>query len=64
LPAAGPYAFDYAGAVGVNSRWVAAKGGIYYSADFGVTWEDRGSNSLLFLSGGLMNFDIVKVLEY
>jgi hypothetical protein len=62
LPVGGDYAYDFAGGVGVESRWVAAKGIIRYSPDFGDTWENKEGN--LSLVAPIPALDIIKVVEY
>ena len=42
----GSYCFEYAGGEGTKSRWVAARGAIYYSANFGNSWVDKTGNLL------------------
>ena len=40
----GKYYFAYAGGDALDSRWIAARGTVYYSNDFGESWEDRSGN--------------------
>lgn len=61
LPFGGVYAYDYAGGVGVESRWVAARGIIRYSPDFGETWENKEGN--IFGIAPTPAISIVKVVE-
>lgn len=44
----GTYVFAYAGGSDVDSRWIAARGTVQYSNDWGESWENRSGN-LLFL---------------
>lgn len=44
LPPGGAYAFAYAGGEGVLSKWIAAKGVIRYSPNFGNTWVNKEGN--------------------
>lgn len=55
----GEYCFAYAGGSGVDSRWIAGRGTIKYSANFGDNWEDRTGN-LQFLIP--VNMNIVKII--
>lgn len=59
------YVFQYAGGAGVTSRWIAAAGGslIRYTPDFGVTWENKESSSLLQVAFGA-TIDMIRVVEY
>ena len=56
------YRFAYAGGAGVESRWIAAFSYVWYSSDFGDTWEDRQGN--LPLINPLYAIDLVWVIEY
>jgi hypothetical protein len=40
----GMYCWAYAGGVGSRSRWIAARGMVRYSADFGLSWVGREGN--------------------
>jgi len=64
LPVLGIWAFGYAGGSGSTSRWVAVSSGgyIYYSDDFGATWDDKRGNVLQLDT--IAHFNIVKVLEF
>lgn len=62
LPFGGVYAYDYAGGVGVESRWVAARGIVRYSPDFGDTWENKEGN--LSSVAPIPGISIIKVVEY
>lgn len=63
LPFAGHYAYDYAGGVGLESRWVAAigTGTPMYSDDFGDSWDNKSGNIVNIAP--TPNLDIVKVVE-
>jgi hypothetical protein len=53
LPAGGAYCFAYAGGVGGSSRWIAARGVVRYSPDFGNTWQNKESNLLYLIPVGM-----------
>lgn len=61
LPVGGKYAYDWAGGAGVASRWVAARGIVRYSPDYGETWEEKGGNILGIAP--LPVIDLVKVVQ-
>lgn len=44
LPPGGEYAFAYAGGDGTGSRWIAARGVVRFSPDFGNTWINKEGN--------------------
>lgn len=44
LPFGGQYCFGYAGGSGTASRWIAARGVVRYSPDFGTTWQNKEGN--------------------
>jgi hypothetical protein len=60
LPFGGKYAYAYAGGLGLESRWVAAKGIIRYSPDFGENWDEKAGD----INGvaPILSLNIVKVL--
>jgi hypothetical protein len=62
LPFGGSYAYDYAGGAGAESRWVAARGIVRYSPDFGDTWINKEGNLLTIAP--IPSFNIIKVVEY
>jgi len=62
LPFGGIYAYDYAGGAGAESRWVAARGIVRYSPDFGETWINKEGNLLTIAP--IPSFNIIKVVEY
>ncbi len=62
LPFGGDYAYDYAGGAGAESRWVAARGIVRYSPDFGTTWENKEGN--LTSVSPIPSLDLIKVVEY
>ena len=45
LPPGGAYVFAYCGGVGLSSQWIAARGVIRYSPDFGTTWINKEGNA-------------------
>lgn len=59
LPFGGMYCFAYAGGAGVASRWIAARGVVRYSPDFGNTWQNKEGNIASLIPIDMM---IVKVL--
>jgi len=44
LPPGGAYCFAHAGGSSASSRWIAARGVIRYSNDFGNTWQNKEGN--------------------
>lgn len=59
LPPGGAYCFAYAGGTGVTSRWIAARGVVRYSPDFGATWQNKEGNINQLIPAGLT---IVKII--
>lgn len=60
LPPGGEYRFAYAGELGIASRWVAAKGVVRYSKDWGNTWLNKEGNLLTLLP--IPNINLVYVV--
>ena len=60
LPPGGAYRFAWAGGQGVTSRWVAAKGIVRYSKDWGHTWLNKEGNLLTLLP--IPNISLVYVV--
>jgi hypothetical protein len=56
------YAYDYAGGAGTNSHWVAARGVIRCSLDFGNSWLAKDGN--IITVAPISGFDIIKAVEY
>lgn len=46
LPPGGDYAFAYAGGDGASSGWIAARGVVRYSPNFGGSWQNKEGNLL------------------
>lgn len=44
LPYSTAYCFEYCKDSGVKSKWIAAHGVVYYSPDFGLTWQNKQGN--------------------
>lgn len=63
LPFGGDYLYCYHGGTGGTSRWTAAGGIIRYSANFGVTWENKEGNILSIATGGLSVGKIIDPLS-
>lgn len=53
LPPGGAYCFAYAGGDGSASRWIAARGVVRYSPDFGTTWQNKEGNINYLIPTGL-----------
>lgn len=63
LTPGGDYFYSYCGGEGSLSKWIAARGAIYYSDDFGNSWTQKTGNLLeLFPPPG--GAAIVKVVAY
>jgi hypothetical protein len=60
LPPGGVYTFGYAGGLTTASRWIAARGIVRYTPDFGETWEEKTGN-LIYLIPVSMSIIIVRV---
>ncbi len=60
LPPGGSYCFAWAGGQGVTSRWVAARGVVRYSKDWGHTWLNKEGNLLTLLP--IPNISLVYVV--
>jgi hypothetical protein len=61
LPAAGRYCVSWAATSTMDStRFVAASNSVYYTSDFGDTWEDKNGN--LFSIVPTPNIEIIKVI--
>lgn len=59
----GSYAYAYAGGVGAASRWIAARGTIQYSEDFGSNWISTKIGNYLTIDSTPI-IDIVKAVGY
>lgn len=55
----GEYAFAYAGGSGTESRWIAARGTVQYSDDFGESWEARTGNLMYLIP---VDMSIIKII--
>lgn len=55
----GVYCWCWCGGAGVAGQWIAARGTIYFSADWGESWEERKGNLTYLLPGG---FTILKTV--
>lgn len=62
LPFGSDYSYAYAGGEGSESRWIAARGIIRYSPDYGDTWEEKVGDLMGILS--VVSLDIVIVMEF
>jgi hypothetical protein len=63
LPVSGtPYYFAYAGGAGVDSRWIAGAVYLYYSEDFGVSWDDKQGD--LASLNPFFAINAIKVVEF
>lgn len=56
----GHYAYDYAGGLGNESRWIAALGRVWFSDDWGDTWSDQTGN--LMTIAPVPSISIIKVV--
>lgn len=59
----GDYAYAWAGGAGVDSRWIAGKGILRYSPDFGDTWEEKADGNLTDIAP-IPNITIIKVVQF
>lgn len=58
LPYGGQYNFEYCKDAGVQSKWIAAKGVVRYSPDFGNTWQNKEGN--IYSLVAVPNIDFVR----
>jgi hypothetical protein len=62
LPPGGGYYFKYAGGEGTATRWIAARGIVRYSPDFGESWENKEGNITSIALTPSIN--MIHVVEY